>query len=50
MKKTVFSLTIIMAVIISAFSIFAMPASATLLPYNRVTPSDTILVGSNDDY
>ncbi len=50
MKKTVFSLTIIMAVIISAFSIFAMPASATLLPDNRVTPSDMILLGSNDDY
>ena len=50
MKKTVFSLTIIMAVIISAFSIFAMPASASLINYNYINPSDRIILSSDDDY
>ena len=50
MKKTVFSLTIIMAVIISAFSIFAMPASADFNTDDILQPNESIVLSDDDDY
>ncbi len=50
MKKAVFSLTIIMAVIISAFSIFAMPASADFNTDDILQPNESIVLSDDDDY
>ena len=49
MKKTITSIVILMAVLISAFAVFTIPASAVGIA-DTIGPDDPIILTSNDDY